>query len=288
MTNGDSDLPGVIGPRSVAETGARKEIILVAEDDAVNQKVIRRQLERLGYACEIASNGVEALNLWRRGHYTLLLSDLQMPEMDGYTLTREIRAAETPGHRLPIIALTANSRPGEALRAEEAGMNGYLTKPISLAMLGEALKEWMHRGSDESAAALVQKAPAPQPEAHSTALDVKMLESLVGDDPVVVRAFLREYRSVAEGHARDLHAAHYRRDYEDMERITHKLKSASQSVGARPLGECCERLELAAKAGNAASVDSCVVAFEGLWQSVFDCLGQILGTPSENPGPLEV
>ena len=291
LANGDSAAPEAISPVSVAEARARGELILVAEDDAVNQKVIQRQLELLGYACEIAANGVEALQLWRRGHYALLLTDLHMPEMDGYTLAREIRAAEAPGHRLPILALTANALRGEALRAEEAGIDGYLTKPVPLATLGATLKAWMHRGSGESAAAVAPeppREPAARPEDEPTALDVAVLEGLVGDDPVVVRGFLREYRTVAEGHARDLHIAHDRRDYAEMARIAHKLKSASRSVGARPLGECCAELERAAKSGAAASVDPHVAAFEGLLQAVFASLAPLLGPPSGNAGPPEV
>jgi CheY-like chemotaxis protein len=125
------------------EARSQGRLILVAEDDAMNQKVILQQLGLLGYAGQIAVDGEDALRLWRTGTYAMLLTDLHMPTMDGYQLALLIRADEPPGTHLPIIALTANALSGEADRATAAGMDGYLTKPVPLATLRNVLAKWI-------------------------------------------------------------------------------------------------------------------------------------------------
>ncbi|MDZ4251365.1 MAG: ATP-binding protein, partial [Sulfuritalea sp.] len=112
-------LPGESSPPpTVAQARAENRLILVAEDDSVNQKVILQQLALLGYAAEVAGDGAEALARWSDGGFALLFTDLHMPAMDGYQLAAEIRRREGSGRRMPIIALTANALSGEAARAK--------------------------------------------------------------------------------------------------------------------------------------------------------------------------
>jgi CheY-like chemotaxis protein len=137
-------------PMTVEQARAQGRLLLVAEDDEVNQQVILRQLEMLGYAAEIADDGQAALDMWIAGDYALLLTDLHMPSLDGCALAEAIRRAEAirpagARHRMPILALTANALRGEATQALAAGMDEYLTKPLQLRMLGEALEKWMPR-----------------------------------------------------------------------------------------------------------------------------------------------
>jgi PAS domain S-box-containing protein len=115
-------------------------LILVAEDNEINQKVIKAQLKLLGFVAEIASNGSDALALWRSGRFALLLTDLQMPEMDGYDLAASIRREEGGSPRIPIVALTANAQKDEAARCSAVGMDCYLTKPVPLTTLGATLE----------------------------------------------------------------------------------------------------------------------------------------------------
>ncbi len=133
---------------SIEEARSEGRLLLIAEDDEVNQMVILRQIEILGYAAEVAVDGHEALQMWRAGRYALLLSDLDMPGLDGYALAQAIRRDEAgPGAtgrgRSPIVALTANALPSEASRASAAGMDDYLTKPLQLHMLAAALRKWL-------------------------------------------------------------------------------------------------------------------------------------------------
>jgi PAS domain S-box-containing protein len=136
-----------------ALTGLR---VLVAEDNYVNQKVIRRTLEKWGVAVEIAENGQEALEWLARAPFHLVLMDCQMPLMDGYEATRRIRAYEAPrGLHIPIIALTANALEGDREKCIECGMDDYLSKPINPDLLWEKLAQWglkNLRSSDSQAA----------------------------------------------------------------------------------------------------------------------------------------
>jgi CheY-like chemotaxis protein len=133
------------GPQADADSSpAEDQRVLVAEDSDINQKVIRRQLAMLGLQADLAGNGVEALALWRSRRYGLLLTDLQMPAMDGYELTAAIRREETGDHRLPIVALTANALAEEKLRCARAGIDDCLTKPLRLDQLAKSLAQWLH------------------------------------------------------------------------------------------------------------------------------------------------
>jgi two-component system sensor histidine kinase/response regulator len=121
-------------------TGLR---VLVAEDNFVNQKVIRRTLEKWGVEVQIANNGREALEWLSREPFHLVLMDCQMPEMDGYEATRRIRAYEQPrGLHMPVIALTANALSGDREKCLECGMDDYLTKPVNPDLLWEKLVQW--------------------------------------------------------------------------------------------------------------------------------------------------
>jgi signal transduction histidine kinase/DNA-binding response OmpR family regulator len=121
--------------------------VLVVEDNLVNQRIASKMLENLGYIPDVASNGREAIEAVLRNRYQVILMDCQMPEMDGFQTTHEIRGLEADGIRVPIIALTANAMSGDRDRCLQAGMDAYLTKPIDLQQLDEALCAWTQSGA---------------------------------------------------------------------------------------------------------------------------------------------
>lgn len=144
---------GTGGKASRAEAQCGKLVLLV-EDNPANQKVAMLQLGQLGYTVELAANGREAVDLVTRSPHTydLILMDINMPEMDGYSATRAIRSAEiTTGHHVPIIAMTANAMPGDRDSCVAAGMDDYLSKPIRRDTLREMLQRWLpiEQGSGE-------------------------------------------------------------------------------------------------------------------------------------------
>jgi signal transduction histidine kinase/ActR/RegA family two-component response regulator len=128
---------------NIEQAAASGKLILLADDNETNRDVICAQLLQLGYAAEVAEDGVTALEKWRTGRYALLLTDCHMPLMDGFLLTGFIRMEEGSGPRKPIIAVTANAMQGEVQRCLDSGMDDYLSKPFRMAELEPMLSKWL-------------------------------------------------------------------------------------------------------------------------------------------------
>jgi len=129
-------------PHALAPNG-RGARILVVDDNAANQKVALRMIERLGYRGEVAATGADAVSMLGRGHYDAVLMDCQMPEMDGYEASRQIRHNERGGRRMPIIAMTADIVAGERDRCLAAGMDDHISKPVKLHVVAAVLERWL-------------------------------------------------------------------------------------------------------------------------------------------------
>lgn len=136
--------PIITGERlQSAALSARKAHILLADDNIVNQKVAVRLLEKLNYRVDVVDTGRAAVDAWQSGSYDLILMDCQMPDLDGYEATREIRKIEDDGKRTPIIALTAHAMKGADEECRAAGMDGFLSKPINRALLQATLADFL-------------------------------------------------------------------------------------------------------------------------------------------------
>jgi PAS domain S-box-containing protein len=254
--NLSSDKVVAIAPSREKALGEGR-LILIAEDNETNQKVIVRQLALLGYVADVVASGREALDRWRKGDYALLITDLHMPKMDGYELTKAIRAEENAGRRIPIIALTANALKGEADRCHAVGMNDYRSKPSPLAELKAVLEKWMPAVLSRANAPPVNlPTAATQRTATVMPVDVSVLKDLVGDDPNLVREFLQDFRSSATEIAAELRVACAARHAKAVVAAAHKLKSSAQAVGAFTLSELCAAME---EGGNAGDIDALIV-----------------------------
>jgi CheY-like chemotaxis protein len=119
--------------------------ILIVEDNPVNQMVASRALGTLGYEAEVVAGGEAALEVLAHSQFDLILMDCQMPGMDGYDATAEIRRREAGRSRIPIVAMTANAIDGDRERCMAAGMDDYISKPIRLALLAKMLESWLER-----------------------------------------------------------------------------------------------------------------------------------------------
>jgi signal transduction histidine kinase/CheY-like chemotaxis protein len=127
--------------------------VLLTEDNKVNQKLAKRMLEKAGIVVDVADNGAEAVEALKKEDYELVLMDCQMPIMDGYEATRQIRRLPSPKDLTPIIALTAHAMVGDREKCEQAGMNDYMTKPLRKEIFYAMLKKWLAEGHDSSRAA---------------------------------------------------------------------------------------------------------------------------------------
>lgn len=147
-------LAAAVAPDSASVFSASAGLrVLVAEDNIVNQTIVRKLLEEAGCVVDLAANGRSALALWEDGRYDLILMDCQMPELDGFEATREIRKRETKGERVPIIAITANVLDKDRTHCFAAGMDDFLSKPLRLSQLHEAVERWTAKGRVSAAAA---------------------------------------------------------------------------------------------------------------------------------------
>ncbi len=222
--------------------------ILVAEDHPTNRQVIQRQLALLGQTADMAEDGVQALALWRERDYALLLSDCQMPEMDGFELTRRIRAEEEASGRprLPIVAITANAMAGEVQRCLAAGMDDGMSKPLEIDQLRRMLDRYLPSGS----ASEPEEAPSPSETAADAGtdgppIDIGVLATLFDGDMEFVAQLLREF-VLSNSDSRDrLVAAHEAEDWDAVRQAAHKLAGSSRTVGARDLAAVSDAIELA-------------------------------------------
>ena len=229
-------------------------LVLVVDDNPVNRDVIQRQLNMLGYQCDVAENGKEALLMAEHTAYGIILTDCHMPEMDGYELTDALRRREAgTDKRQPIVAVTANALQGEADRCLAAGMDDYMSKPIEMRVLKTTLLKWL--GAEPE----VEFEPELEPEAQVAhpeqmeqiepgeevggAFDEQALKDLFGDDPEMIGEVLSKFVVSTEEIMGELSAALSAEDGEAVRDAAHKLKSSARTIGAHLLGMTCEYLE---------------------------------------------
>jgi DNA-binding response OmpR family regulator len=225
--------------------------LLLAEDSPVNQKVATAMLERAGHTVVVARNGREALALLEAQVFDVVLMDVQMPEMGGFEATAAIRAREAAGRgRVPIVALTAHAMKGDRERCLEAGMDGYVCKPLSreslLAAIDEVMGESRPKLEDQRqrdhAAGTAYEEPAPWSRDEA-------LERSGGDATVlgeIVAVFLRDLQKMVA----DVREAATARDGASLERAAHRLRGSASFFGARELVEASARLEALGRKGD--------------------------------------
>jgi CheY-like chemotaxis protein/HPt (histidine-containing phosphotransfer) domain-containing protein len=220
--------------------------VLVVDDHPVNREVLIRQLAILGIDSDSAVDGAEALEMWQSGDYALVLADIHMPRIDGYELTRRIRAieAQSGAARTPIVAVTANVMKGEEQRCLTTGMDAYLGKPISIDRLQVTLERWLSIGTQHA------QGDATDAPARSDVLDRGILAAWLGDDAAAVRSLLRKFRDAALDAELQVDDASRRGDLAALAAAAHKLKGAAAAVGAISVGERASSLEAAAKAAD--------------------------------------
>jgi signal transduction histidine kinase/CheY-like chemotaxis protein/HPt (histidine-containing phosphotransfer) domain-containing protein len=256
----------------------RGRLILVAEDNETNQKVIQRQFSLLGYAADIVDNGVQALERWAGCPYALLLTDLHMPEMDGYQLATEIRRRERPGAHMPIVLLTANAQRNEIYRCRSVGIDDHLIKPAQLADLRAMIEKWLppeQEGQEEGGQAPPAERDAKPAAPAAAPFDMEVLAELVGNDPEVLREFLEDYGKSTAVVAANLRAAFRLNDMTACADAAHKLGSSAQAMGAAALGGICRQMEKSGRARQREVVAELMPRFEAEIEALEAYLGPI-------------
>ncbi|HEX5099249.1 MAG TPA: response regulator [Polyangiaceae bacterium] len=212
---------------------AEERCVLVVEDNPVNQQVMEEMLRALGYRCDLANNGERALEMLEQRAYPLVLMDCQMPVLDGYQTTLRIRARETPGHAVPIIAVTAHALAEERDKVLGVGMNDYISKPVSRKSLSEVLKRWWP-------AHLAPAASLPQTSVpHVTVADTSALDPSVKRTERVVRVFLAD----AQRDISTLQTAVASADAKAVKATAHRLKGGCLAIGLPRMASVCVQLE---------------------------------------------
>jgi CheY-like chemotaxis protein/HPt (histidine-containing phosphotransfer) domain-containing protein len=225
--------------------------VLLAEDNPVNQKVARMVLEKLGLDVTVVNNGREAVTAWKAGGHDLILMDCQMPELDGYEATREIRRAEQSlKTRIPIVALTAHAMKGDDEKCREAGMTDYLTKPLDRDKLHACLER--HLGKLQGAGTPAEgdaQAGAPSSTAPAPVDWSAFMKSMDGDQELareLVDLFIESGDETLVAILNALGA----NDFAAVGEQAHSLKGASANLRATAAAQAAARLEAAAKAGD--------------------------------------
>lgn len=225
-------------PESQHPRPAAKLKILLAEDNLVNQKVAIKQLQSLGYKADVAANGSEVLQLLEKVPYDLILMDCQMPVLDGYETTREIHRRYS--HPPAIVAMTANAMKEDVEKCLNAGMNDYLSKPVSKAMLAAALERWSQANLSADAPIICDRA---DPETAALEMDWELLHRLSDNDPEFELELLQLFSQTANTYLEIIREAIASRAFEDIMKEAHKLKGSSGNIGATSIHLTARKLE---------------------------------------------
>jgi CheY-like chemotaxis protein len=233
-----------------SQRAQRKHRILLAEDNIVNQKVACRTLERLGFRVDVVADGQAAVTAWQTSRYDLILMDCQMPVLDGYEATREIRRLEGSDRHIPIIALTAHAMKGANAQCTASGMDDYLSKPIDRAQLELHLEHWLLKDENGERRKMDSSA-AEHPRLMDSPVDWLALLSGTDQDEGFARELATLFIDNSTSNIDVIVAALESGDYGQLGDKAHELKGASANLQAARTAEAAERLEAAAKLGDA-------------------------------------
>ena len=243
-------------PRPTREAAEREgSVVLLAEDHPINRRVLLHQLGIIGFHVDTADDGARALELFERGGYGLVLTDLNMPVMDGFDLARAIRRreAEGCGRPTPIIALSANVMPEEVERCMAAGMDDFAAKPTAMPVLADKLRRWLPGIEWPVPAAAATAGPSGAGTTvgdQDGVVDRAVLDELTGGDDELAEAILGDYVDALAVDLAALRAAVAESNAGAVRRHAHRINGASRTVGARDVTTVAERLEAAASTSD--------------------------------------
>ncbi|MEN8143056.1 MAG: response regulator, partial [Thermodesulfobacteriota bacterium] len=275
-------MENLITRHSIAESHKQEVRILLVEDNVINQKVASAVLDKLGYRTEIAANGLEALESLQKMPFDLIIMDCEMPEMDGYEATRKIREWQDhtdPTMRdkgaLPIIAMTAHALEGEREKCLAAGMDDFLSKPVSPQNLAELLKNWLSRPG-QSPTSHTRPNRTDSNTSQPAIIDQQALMRRFSNNQETFRLLLEMFLGNAPLTIKELREAVSAGDRERIHFLAHKVKGIATTMGAGLLVNSLEALESAAREDGTADLEGLLTDLERSYNNLKNEIEKIL------------
>ncbi len=267
------------------DSGSREVLlpdrVLIAEDNALCQEVYAKQLEKIGCTAEIVSSGITAWELWHEGDFNVVITDVHMPGIDGYELTRRIRAAEASdrSRRTYVVGASANAMKDASRLAISGGMDDYIAKPIKLQVLSAALEAGAHANREFLAMLQAERGAGALPPSGSDAgntgahdrdeqsdadeigpnriLDDAVLVDMVGEDAEAADILLHKFLDEADSSVIEFNEALQGASFSKLKMIAHRVRGAAMVVGATEFAALCDAIEGAAAAENLGQSREC-------------------------------
>ncbi|MBB1386762.1 response regulator [Pseudoalteromonas sp. SG45-5] len=229
---------------NVEQARQANKLILLVEDNLLNQQVLTDQLHILGYGVEVANDGEEGLNMWRKSNYSLILTDLHMPKMSGYDMVEKIRGEaellEAIDAQPYIIAVTANALKGEKERCLAVGINDFITKPIELNALEDTLSRWSDKQNQSKNEIIHQNIALP--------IDMEAVEKYINGDKAKQIRFFKMYLDQSQSLIKSINSGVMMNDLNEIIGSCHQLKSISKTIGAEMVADLTTTFEDKCKA----------------------------------------
>lgn len=245
----DSSVRGPAAHRTVPSPQKEGKVLIV-EDNEINQEIVLRYLDMHKLSASVASNGKEALDILKEHQtagFDLILMDIQMPEMDGYSTTKAIRQLPLPLRNIPIIALTAHAMEGEKEKCFSSGMNGYITKPIDPARLSNILDEYLPLQSSNDSAQLSQEQhPFPKDFfINNVEIDIKAGLAQVMNSPGLYIDLLQTFVNSYQSYPATIQREFKQLSFDTVRHMVHTLKGVSGNLKIKRIFTICSQLEAA-------------------------------------------
>jgi CheY-like chemotaxis protein len=278
-----SDVKSAASPGTDEIAPTARYRVLVAEDNAVNQKVARRMLEKLGYRADVVATGREAVDAVALIPYDLVLMDCQMPELDGYEATRLIRQWEEEtgkGTHLPIVAMTANALAGDDQKCFAAGMDDYLSKPVKPDHLRLTLAKWFVSLAPRVNANEGVMTMNGQDAEHEPILDEEVIAGLrelqEDDGPDILAELIEMYLSDTPPRLGSLKEAIASGDANAVRELAHSVKGSSSNLGAQRMAQLCAQLEAYGKSGDLSDAGPVAQKLDAEFQKTMSALNALV------------
>ena len=255
--------------------------ILLVEDNPINQKVVINQLQLLGLEADCVNNGREALDKLEKECYKIMLMDCQMPVLDGYEATRLLREIEGDERHTVVIGLTANAMKGDREKCLAAGMDDYLSKPVSMSDLSVVISRWLLSEAKEP----ISDSDSPVDGNADSPVDRDRLDEITGGDEEFKLELLQEFVEDAQTDLEQLQTALLAKDAGAIASMAHKLKGGAATIAVRFIPEVAGQLETQAKANKLQDAGALIAQLEQILSRVKLYIEP--GAPEANPASIK-